>query len=297
MKKVIFPVLVLLFFAAACNGPAVADSKRVVTVSIPPFRYFIEAIADSDFIVNVMLPPGADHHSWEPLPRQITALAGSEVFFIDGYLGFENAWLGRFKEVNPSMRISNLSDGISLIEPNIDQKGIGDEHDGHGHDEGVDPHYWLSPKEATVIAANVNNTLKALNPSQSKRYDLNCSSLLEKIAFVDTVVRRNIKEISSPAFMIFHPALTYLARDYGLEQISFEDEGKMPSPARMKELIDFTREKGMKIIFVQAEYDIKSAGVIAAETGTKLVVINPMNPEWDNCVIEISNALAGKTKD
>lgn len=297
MKKVFFPVLFLLLFAAACKGPITTHSKRVVTVSIPPFSYFIEAIADSDFVVNVMLPPGADHHSWEPLPRQIMALAGSEAFFVDGYLGFENAWLGRFKEVNPTMKISNLSDGISLIEPNIEQKGIGDEHDRHGHDEGVDPHYWLSPKEATVIAANVNNILKALNPSQSKRYDLNYSRLLEKIAFVDSVVKSNLREISSPAFMIFHPALTYIARDYGLEQISFEDEGKMPSPARMKELVDFTREKGMKVIFVQAEYDIKSAGVIAAETGTKLVVINPMNPEWDKCVIEISNALAGKAKD
>jgi len=297
MKKVFFPVLFLLLFTAACKGPVTTHSKRVVTVSIPPFSYFIEAIADSDFVVNVMLPPGADHHSWEPLPRQIMALAGSEAFFVDGYLGFENAWLGRFKEVNPTMKISNLSDGISLIEPDIEQKGIGDEHDIHGHDEGVDPHYWLSPKEATVIAANVNSILKALNPSQSKRYDLNYSRLLEKIAFVDSVVRSNLKEISSPAFMIFHPALTYIARDYGLEQISFEDEGKMPSPARMKELVDFTREKGMKIIFVQAEYDIKSAGVIASETGTKLVVINPMNPEWDKCVIEISNALAGKTKD
>lgn len=297
MKKVLFPALIILFLAAACKGPVTTDSRRVVTVSIPPFRYFIEAIADSDFVVNVMLPPGADHHSWEPLPRQITALAGSEAFFIDGYLGFENAWLGRFKEVNTTMKISNLSDGVSLILPITEHQGIGNEHEGHAHEEGIDPHYWLSPKEAPIIAANVNSVLKALNPSQSKRYDLNYSRLLDKIAYVDTVVRHNLKEISSPAFMIFHPALAYMARDYGLEQISFEDEGKMPSPARMKELVDFTREKRMKIIFVQAEYDIKSAGVIAAETGTKLVVINPMNTEWDKCVIEISNALSGKTKD
>src|SRR5512145_999297 len=105
MKKVLFPALVVLFLTAACKGPFPTDNRPVVTVSIPPFRYFIEAIADSDFVVNVMLPPGADHHSWEPLPRQIMALAGSDAFFIDGYLGFENAWLGRFKEVNPTMKI------------------------------------------------------------------------------------------------------------------------------------------------------------------------------------------------
>ena len=78
--------------------------------------------------------------------------------------------------------------------------------------------------------------------------------------------------------------------------MSFEDEGKMPSPARMKELVDLTREKGMKIILIQAEYDVKSAGVLASETGARLVVINPMSPEWDKCIIEISDALADKVK-
>ncbi len=73
------------------------DGGRVITVSIPPFAYFVEAVAGDDFKVNVMLPPGADHHIWEPLPAQINALAGSEAFIINGQLGFEQAWMGRFQ--------------------------------------------------------------------------------------------------------------------------------------------------------------------------------------------------------
>jgi zinc transport system substrate-binding protein len=287
MRKLLSWLLPVIFIVFSCNGTGHVSKERVITVSIPPFKYFVEAIADSDFVVNVMLPPGADHHSWEPLPRQITALAGSVAFLTDGYLGFEYAWLERFKEVNPSMKISNLSNGINLMKP-----AEGEHHDRHDNgEEGVDPHYWMSPKAAYFIAANVRGVLKELNPSEARRYDANYKHLIERIASTDTIVSRNLKNLPSRSFMIFHPALSYMARDYDLEQISFENEGKMPSPARMKELIDMTRSRGMKVILVQAEYDIKSAKVLADETGAKLIVINPMNPDWEKSVISISEAL------
>lgn len=292
MKQAFSLIFLAMLFTAACKGPVSNSNERVVTVSIPPFKYFVEAIADSDFVINVMLPQGADHHSWEPLPAQITALSGSEAFITNGYLGFELAWMERFKEVNPRMKIVSLSKGITLLEP--------EEDDEHGHTqhahEGADPHYWISPKAAYAIAANVREIMTELNPSQKQRYDSNFLKLIEKISLTDTIVTREMRNIPSRSFMIFHPALAYMAKDYGLEQISFEDEGKAPSPSRMKELIDLTREKEMKVILIQSEYDVKSAEVLAAETDTKLVVINPLNPEWDSAVIEISNALAGKTK-
>jgi zinc transport system substrate-binding protein len=292
MKKILLPALLFLLLGFSCKGPGTDSSERVITVSIPPFKYFVEAIADSDFVVNVMLPPGADHHSWEPLPRQITALAGSEAFLTNGHLGFEFSWMKRFREVNPKMKVADLSKGITLLEPS--EK---DTHMGHSNDdEGVDPHYWMSPENGYIMAANVRDLLKELNPSQSKRYDDNYAELIKKIAVVDTTVTRNLASIPSRSFMIFHPALAYMARDYGLEQISFEDQGKMPSPARMKELIDLTRSKRMRVILVQAEYDVKSAQVLADETGARLIVIDPMNPEWDKAVIGISEALSGKTE-
>ncbi|HSO78189.1 MAG TPA: zinc ABC transporter substrate-binding protein, partial [Bacteroidales bacterium] len=251
MKRSVLWVYAVTLLIASCGSPGNKQGERVITVSIPPFRYFVEAVADSDFTVNVMLPPGADHHSWEPLPRQITALAGSEAFIINGRLGFEYAWMNRFREINPGMKITDLSTGISLIEP-VAEAG----HNGHD-DEGADPHYWISPKEAYIMAATVRDLVTGLNPSAAERYALNYDRLIKGISEVDSLVTGLLADPPSRTFMIFHPALAYLARDYGLEQISFEDEGKSPSPARMKELIDFTREKGIKVIFIQAEYDLK----------------------------------------
>jgi len=274
----------------SCRIPYALTGKRVITVSIPPFEYFVKAVADSDFVVNVMLPPGADHHSWEPLPGQITALAGSEAFVIDGLLGFEHAWMNRFREVNPSMKIIDLSGNISLIAPDGDSM-----HEGHGHEgEGADPHYWLSPREALNIAASVRGFIIGLNPSDSLKYDSNYRRLVRKISEVDSLVTCILSDKTGTKFMIFHPALTYLARDYNLEQISFEDEGKDPSPSRMKELIDIARSNEIKIIFVQAEYDVKGATVLAHETGAELIRINPMNYEWEQAVIEVTEALGKK---
>ncbi|MCK7541956.1 MAG: zinc ABC transporter substrate-binding protein [Marinilabiliales bacterium] len=70
--------------------------RRVITVTIPPFAWFVEGIAGGDFTVNVLLPNGADHHIWEPLPAQINSLSGSEALIINGKLGFEEAWMKRF---------------------------------------------------------------------------------------------------------------------------------------------------------------------------------------------------------
>jgi zinc transport system substrate-binding protein len=291
MKKNSIWLAPLVFVMISCGSPSGKDSGRVITVSIPPFAYFVEAVAGDDFKVNIMLPPGADHHIWEPLPAQINALARSEAFIINGQLGFEQAWMGRFREINPGMKILDLSQHISLIGANGAAGENGHrEHEGHMHG-GPDPHYWMSPVSAYVIAEDVKNFLTELNPASAQKYAAGLEALQNKIALVDSTLREELSEAPSTTFMIYHPALEYMARDYGLEQISFEDEGKSPSPARMKELIDIARDKRINIIFIQAEYDLRNAESLAGETGAGLVVINPMNRDWPAAVLEVGKAI------
>ncbi len=291
MKKNLIWLISLVFGVSSCGIPTVKNGERVITVSIPPIAYFVEAVAGDDFKVNIMLPPGADHHIWEPLPAQINSLAGSEALIINGQLGFEKAWIGRFREVNPDMKILDLSRNIILIGPD-DSETDNDhkEQGGHRHG-GPDPHYWMSPLSAYIIAQEVKNFLTELNPGSAEKYAANVKLLESKISQVDSSLRASLSLAQSKTFMIYHPALAYMARDYGLEQISFEDEGKSPSPARMKELIDLSVEKGISIIFIQAEYDLRNAQSLAGETGAELIVINPMNREWPAAVLEVGHAL------
>jgi zinc transport system substrate-binding protein len=284
-------LILLVSVIVSCGTPSGKDGERVITVSIPPFAYFVEAVAGDDFKVNVILPPGADHHIWEPLPAQINKLAGSEAFIINGQLGFELAWMERFREINPDMKILDLSRNIILIGAGGQEENRSNpDHGGHIHG-GPDPHYWMSPLSAYIIARDIKNFLTELNPVSAEKYDANLKMLESKIAQVDSTLRVSLSVTPSETFMIYHPALAYMARDYGLKQISFEDEGKSPSPARMKELIDLAGDKRINIIFIQAEYDLRNAQSLAGETGAELIVINPMNRDWPAAVLEVGVAM------
>ncbi|MHC1733312.1 MAG: metal ABC transporter solute-binding protein, Zn/Mn family [Bacteroidales bacterium] len=355
MKRYILSLLIALFALVSCGRRSPGSSgERVITVTIPPFAWFVEQIGGDDFKVNVLLPPGADHHIWEPLPAQINALSGSEAFIMNGQLGFEHAWMDRFRQVNPGMKEMDLSRNIELIgseglkveeseglrseglksrhpsgigisatlktEPQSEglkeehEHSGGESHEGHdhegdaaasgenahtddGHDHahgGPDPHYWMSPSVARIMARDIRDFLAELNPASAEKYDANLVAVNGRIAEVDSLVRAALGSEQHRTVMIFHPALAYMGRDYGFEQVSFEDEGKSPSPARMKELIDLAREKEIKIIFIQAEYDVRNAQSLSRETGAELVVINPMNSKWPEAVMEVARAIGGR---
>jgi len=340
MRRNTIWLLILALAITSCGRRSGAGSgERIITVTIPPFAWFVEGIAGDDFTVNVLLPPGADHHIWEPLPAQINALSGSEALIINGKLGFEEAWMNRFMQVNQKMRVLDLSRNIRLIgsgEPVAEEEYLsyvsdasagadhdghahgvdtteGDDHEGHAHEGGSheahpnqgeshdshahggpDPHYWMSPWEAMVMAHDIADFLIALNPGSYEKYGANLAAVLKRIAEIDSLVRQAVATAPNKTVMIYHPALAYMGRDYGFEQISFEDEGKSPSPARMKQLIDLARNKKIKTIFIQAEYDLRNARSLSGETGAELIVINPMNRNWPEAVLEVANSIGNR---
>lgn len=281
MRK-IFCFLIVVFIIS-CGRQRADTGERIITVSIAPFKYFVEEIAGDDFKVNVMVPAGANPHIYEPFPEQINKLRRSVAYISNGYLGFEMTWLDRFYETNKTMKRLSLGD-------KIDPLVSGHHHEGD-HVEGADPHYWVSPKCALIMATSVKEFLCELNPSQKQKYEVNYDSLFSKIQEVDNKALELFSGVKNRSFMIFHPNLGYLARDYGLEEIPVEYEGKEPPPSRLKELIDRAREDGLKTIFVQREYDTKNAKAIADEIGAEVKIIDPLSEEWQKATMDIINAL------
>ncbi len=282
----IFYLLIIVFFTSCGRRGGVQDSEageRIITVSIVPFRYFVEAIGGDDFRINVMVPSGANPHIYEPFPEQIFKLRKSVGYISNGYLGFEMTWLGRFYESNMTMKKLALSQ-------NIEPLSSAHHHDGE-HVEGADPHYWVSPRCAMIMAGSVKDFLAELNPVNKNIYEANYQKLLSVISGVDKKASDLFSGVKSKSFMIYHPNLGYLARDYGLEEISVEYEGKEPPPSRMKELIDRARTGRIKTIFVQREYDAKNARAIAHEIGAKVQIIDPLSGDWPGSETEIINAL------
>jgi len=261
-----------LLIVLSCNQSGSYSGEKIITVSIPPFKYFIEAIGGNDFVVNVMVPSGANPHIYEPVPEQITNLRKSVAYVSDGYLGFEMTWLDRFYETNPNMKKLALGKNIDLIKPegSTTSENV----------EGADPHFWVSPICALKMADEIKSLLIEINPDKKEKYEYNYAKLIKLINDIDRKARVLFDSNKNKSFMTFHPTLGYLARDYGLNQISVENEGKEPTPSSLKEFIDIGKAQKIKVIFVQKEYDTKNARAIASETGAVLESIDPLSENW-----------------
>ncbi|MCC8146032.1 MAG: zinc ABC transporter substrate-binding protein [Bacteroidales bacterium] len=278
----------LLF--ASCSGNSGKDF--LIMVTIEPQRYFAEQLADTFYSIQTMVPPGTSPESYDPSPQQMTQLAKSMAYFQIGYLGFENVWIEKLKNNNPELRFFNNGEGIDYIHSTAHSH---EHEDGHHHDcsgVGVDPHTWSSPKQARIIATNMYNAFLNIDVENTRTYYINYIKLLEEIDETDRIVQEYLNKSNQKAFIIYHPALSYLARDYGLTQYAIEMDGKEPSAEQIKELIDTAKEKNIKTVFIQQEFDKKNAETIAKETGCKLVTINPLSYHWKEEIIRIAKALS-----
>ncbi|HUI32799.1 MAG: zinc ABC transporter substrate-binding protein [Dysgonamonadaceae bacterium] len=290
MKNYLYLSLILLF-ALSCN--IVNENRPTITVSIEPQRYFVEQIVGDKFRVNTIVPAGTSPETYDPTPSQMIELGKSTLYFKVGYLGFENAWGKNLEENNVDVDVINCSNNINLIEGENHSIEIGenDEHEGHNH-QGVDPHIWSSPKSALIMAENMLNALVVADEENQKQYRENFKKLETKIKDTDQKIRELLENAPVKSFIIYHPALGYLARDYNLTQYSIEFEGKNPSPQQLKVMIDFAREQGIRTIFVQKGFDIKNAESLAKEVGASIHSIDPLSYDWSDELIKVAQILA-----
>jgi zinc transport system substrate-binding protein len=141
------------------------------------------------------------------------------------------------------------------------------------------------------MAFSIKGLLCELNPAQKLKYEKKWQLLTSKIQEVDSKARELFSNMPNKCFMIYHPNLAYIARDYGLEEIPVEFEGKEPSPSRLRELIDRARKDHLRTIFVQREYDTKNASAIAGEIGARVILIDPLSENWQKSTMDIIEAL------
>jgi zinc transport system substrate-binding protein len=276
-------IILFLFGLISCNSGAEKSLKPIVAVSILPQKYLVESIADSLVDVVVMVPPGASPATWEATSAQMVSLSDAVIYFRIGHIGFEKAWMPKIREHNPLMPVVDLSADMSLI-------GMDTRHGGHSH-TGIDPHIWMSPEKMESMARKVYNELKLILPEHKEFLRANYASLMTEIKNVGRLAGKNLAPYEGETFLIFHPSLGYFAKDYGLQQVSIEYEGKEPSPAHIKEVIDLANAKGIKIILVQEEFDSRNAEMIAREIGGTVVKINPLSENWATEIKSLSSKL------
>ena len=287
-RQQVIPISLLfsLFLLMACQGSPVKKEGKVVFASILPLQYFTDQITGKLYRCEVMVPPGVGPETYNPTPRQMGEMTKAAAYFANGFLGFEEAYLSKFQANNPNLLFVNASNGVVLIHAE------GHDHGDHAHEKGIDPHTWSSPSGARIIARNIFDSMVKIDPANRAQFQTNFDRLMFKIDSVDRLVTSLLSNIPSRTFMVFHPALGYFAKDYHLEQLSIEFEGKLPTPRHMQEIVLNARRQKIVNIMIQREFDVENAEIVANETGSKVIQIDPLAYDWPNEMISLARKMA-----
>ena len=294
MKRIHCWIYLLLAIVglSACQGKK-EEGTRTISVTIEPQRYFAEKIAGDLFQINCVTPAGQSPETYDPTPQQMVQISQSQAYFRIGEIGFEQAWMKNLQSQNPDMVVFDLSEGMELVKNEEEAHEEGEAHPHHHHGS-VDPHIWTSISGARVIAQNTYQAFIKLDPENQEVYRAGYQRLIEEIDSTEAEMKQLLQPLAGTAFIIYHPALTYFAREFGLKQLCIELDGKEPSPAQLKQLLETATQSGAKVVFVQQEFDQKNAELIAKETGCRLVTINPLSYNWHDEMIRLATILAGK---
>lgn len=280
MKQIVC-LLIAAILCASCTSKPESDDKTLC-VSILPLKSIVEGIVGQDFTVDVIVPRGASPETFEPTPRQFVEINKARMIFSVGLIDFENSLLGKIEDQG---KVINLSRGIELIEGSCShgagpaegaesQAGTGT----HAHAHGVDPHIWTSPRALQVMATNAFEAIRSAYPD-SVRYRENYERLMLRLQQLDERVREKIERSGVRYFIVYHPALTYYARDYGISQVAIELEGKEPSARRLAQIISQAREDGVTKIFYQNQFPESVVEVIARDIRARYIEIDPLDEQ------------------
>lgn len=283
----IFYALTAIWLFSGCKSKQVNNDKPLVAVSILPLQYLVDNISGGAVETMVMLSPGTNHEAYDPSPKQMAQLADAKLYLTTGNTAFDETWLPNLAENNPHMTIRILTDGIELIEGTCNH----DEHSGEDHHDGVDPHYWLAPRSFKLMAAGIFRELSLMMPENKVLFQQKYDSISGVIDEIDSLASKELAGLSDRHFMVFHPALTYFARDYGLKQVAIEADGKSPGVSGLKSFIDIARQDKIKVIFIQKEYDSTNASAIAREIGASTKSFDHMAYNWPANMTQIITSM------
>ena len=279
MKKHLTLLMLAALLMSACATDRISR-RPVVTTTIAPLAFLIEQIAGDDYDIVVLTPDGSSPETYQLTPRQLAELSHSQALFTVGSLGFEHTQLNKITQAAPDVRRVETADGLHLLH--------GDTHCGEDHG---DPHLWLAPSNLKHMATNICHVLTEMDTTKATLYTQRLSAYCAKADSLDAAIRSRLDSMPTRAFAIFHPALAYFARDYGLKQIALQHEGKEASPARMADVVSLCRENNVQVVFVQKGHTRSSTEAVARETQCRIVEINPLTRQIHDELIHIAESL------
>jgi len=257
----------------------------MVLVSSPPYAYLTRLVAGDTVQVECLIPPGTNPHLFELPPKQVQKVLQGALWLRLGE-PMEAKFLEIFRAHNPDLRIVDLSTGIPMIDL------------AHGHQDeccshdGQDRHFWTSPTLAKQQLATITETLASMLPQHAEEYRANLALGLEQLSQLDQEIRTRLASVRSKAIAISHPALGYFCRDYGIEQLSIEIEGKEPLPGDLAALVKQIQQKNVTAMLLLPQHNNQGAMRLAGLLSLRVLVIDPYASDYPAAMRATASAIA-----
>ncbi len=245
-----------------------------VFVSIAPQQYLVESIGQNLVDVTVMLLPGESPETFDPTLKQIAVLNKAQLYFRVG-VEFENKWLDNIKRSRNDIKIVDCCKNI------IESRSIT-----------FDSHIWTSARNAQLLAAVIKQELIIIDPAHTEKYENNYLSLVHDLEQLDNEIYALLNKRRTDYFIISHAALGHFADDYGLIQLSLENQGKELGARSLIGIIKRARAEKIQTLFIQKQHKSAAAMAFATESDARVIEVDVQHGDYINNLRYITNMMA-----
>lgn len=298
MNKTYIRLVILILSAVIYFHPAISFSTPMdVYVSIPPLKWLCDQIGSNNVKTQILVRKGQDPHTFEPTPRQIIALSQAKLFFTSGML-FEQKIADKLEAIPNHPVHINLSLHVHQLPTPTDTSIHEKDHHSqtsmkttdHKHKSHV-PHIWLSPVNLKIMAVDLAKAMIREDPLHKSEYQNNLQNLISKLDTLHLRLKNKLEPHKGATIFVFHPAFSSFTATYHLNQKAVETEGKSPTPRELAAMIAQAKTNGIKVIFVQPQFDPKSAITIASAIQGKVVSLDPLAENLETSLTFIAQSI------
>ena len=292
-KSVLFMAVLLSLLLNA----AAENRRPVVFVSIGPQLESVQRIGGGAVDVHAMLPAGLSPETYSPNVRLMSALARADAYITIG-VPFEKPLIKKIRVSFPKLKIIDGTVGMKFRR----MEGGAHHHHHHDHDDGDDehdgeageddPHVWLDIENMKCHARTVATVLAELLPDKEHAtVEARASEYLHELDLLAAELKTKLMHLRGTEVVVYHPAFGYFLDDYGICQKAVELEGKEPGGRYLGTVIREARHDGIRVIFVQPQFNAKAAEVLSHEIGGKVLPFNPLPDDFSDGLRRLADAL------
>ena len=269
-------------------GAAAPSGKLMVAATILPLGDFCQRLGGDLVQVQVLIPPGASPHVFEPAPSVMARASQARVFVFIG-AGLE-PWAAKLLRArgNSSQVVVEAAQGLQLLQETHHRgheepgtKPAASHHEKEAspeHHQGGNPHIWLDPVLAQEICRKIAAAFIQADPGHRAQYEANLKEYLAALEALHQEIQQQARAWSLRDFVSFHPSFSYFARRYNLHEVGTIEAapGREPTPRHLQDLVSAIRRYGIKVVFAEPQFNPRVAEVIAQEAGVKVLMLDPM---------------------